>query len=76
MVERADVGHQARALVLEHFPDRSIPKLLVRMGLGPGNAAILEPGIEFGVALELGPRHEEPPPDYADLVLHLPLLPA
>ena len=75
-VERTDVGDKTRALVQEHLPDRSIPELLVRVGLGPGNTAILEPGVEFGVALELRPRHEEPPSDNTDLVLDLSLLPA
>ena len=49
-VERTDVGDKTRALVLEYLPDRSIPKLLVRIGLGPGNAAVFEPGIELGVS--------------------------
>src|SRR5690606_34562065 len=75
-VERADVGHQARPLILEHVPDCPITQFLVRMGLGPGNTAILKPGVEFRVALEARPRHEEPPPDNANLVLYLSLLPA
>lgn len=75
-VERTDVGDKTRALVLEDLPDRSIPKLLVRIGFGPGNTAVLEPGVELGVALELRPGHEEPPSDNADLVLDLSLLPA
>ena len=41
-VERTDVGDKTRALFLEYLPDRSISKLLVRVGLGPGNTAILE----------------------------------
>lgn len=75
-VERTDVGHETRALVLEDLPDRSIPELLVRIGFGPGNTAVLEPSAEFGVALELRPGHEEPPSDNADLVLDLSLLSA
>ena len=75
-VERTDVGRKTRALVLEDLPDRSIPKLLVGIGFGPGNTAVLEPGVELGVALELWPGHEEPPSDNADLVLDLSLLPA
>ncbi|RDD69581.1 hypothetical protein DVR11_20830 [Paracoccus versutus] len=54
-------------------PVRAIAKLRVRMGSGPCNTAILAPGIEFGMALGLRSRHEEPPPDNADLVLDLSL---
>jgi len=75
-VEGVDARHQARALGLEHLAGRAIPKLWMRVRLGPSDAVILEPGVEFGVALELGPRHEEPPPDCADVVLDLSLLPA
>lgn len=40
-----------------------------------GDAPILEPGIQLGKGLELRPRHKEPPPEHAHLVLDLPLLP-
>jgi len=76
MVERTGIGHQARSLVFEHRPGGPLPDLGMGMGLGPGDATVLEPGVEFGVALDLWPRHEEPPSDHAHLVLDLPLLPA
>ncbi len=51
IIKGADIWHQTRPLVLEGLPDRAVSKLLVRMRFGPSNAAILEPGIEFGVVL-------------------------
>ena len=48
----------------------------MRVRLGPGDAAVLKPGVELGVVLEPRPRHEEPTADDADLVLDLTLLPA
>jgi hypothetical protein len=75
-VERADIGHQARALLFEHLPDRLVRNVGVPVRLGIGNAPVLEPGIQLGKGFELRARHEEPPPEHAHLVLDLPLLPA
>ena len=75
-IERADVWHQAGALGLEHFPDCLVSKLLMRMGLGPCQATVLKLCVEIGITLETRPWHEETPPDYANLVLDLPLFPA
>jgi hypothetical protein len=44
--------------------------------LGIGDASVLEPGVQLGIGFELRPRHEEPPPEHAHLVLDLTLLPA
>jgi hypothetical protein len=46
------------------------------MRLCPGDAAVQQPGVEFGIAFEAGARREEPTPDDANLVLDLPFLPA
>lgn len=75
-VERSDIRNQALALGFEHVLGRSILEFRVGIGLRPGHAAVLEPCVELGVALESGPRHKEPPPYDADLVLDLLLLPA
>lgn len=75
-IKGADIWHQTRPLALEDLPDRAVSKPLMRMRFGPSNAAVLEPGVEFGVALKLGPGHEEAPTDNADLDLDLPFLPA
>ncbi len=74
-VERADIGHQARALFLEHLPDRLVPHLRMRVCPSIGQASVLEPGVQLGIGLELRTRHEEPPPHHAHLVLDLTLLP-
>ena len=75
-VERPDIGHEARPLRLEYLPDGLAGQLGMRVRLRPGDAPVLEPGVELGVALEPRPRHEEPPADHPDLVLDLALLPA
>ena len=75
-IKRADVWHQAGALGLEHFPDCLVSKLLMWMGLGPCQATVLKPCVKIGITLETRSRHEEPSPDYANLVLDLSLLPA
>jgi len=75
-IEGADIRHQAGAFLLEHLPSCPIPEFGVRVGLGPGNAPVFKPSVEFGIAFELRSRDEEPSPDNADLVLDLPLLPA
>ena len=48
--------------------------MFVRFGVG--DAAILEPRVQLSIGFELWPRHKEPSPDHAHLVLNLPLLPA
>ena len=75
-IEGADIRHQAGSFLLEHLPSCSIPELGVRVGLSPGNAPVFKPSVQFGIAFKLRSRHEEPPPDNADLVLDLSLLPA
>ena len=75
-VERADIGHQARTLLLEHLPDRPVRNVGMFVRLGVGDASVLEPGVQFGIGSELRARHEEPPPEHAHLVLDLALLPA
>ena len=74
-VERADIGHEARTLLLEHLPDRPVRNVGMFVRLGVGDASVLEPGVQFGIGSELRPRHEEPPPEHAHLVLDLTLLP-
>ena len=74
-VKGPGIGYEACPLSLEHLPDRLVSHLRVRMRLGPGDAAIEQPGIQFRVAPEPQPRREEPPPHHADLVLDLPFLP-
>lgn len=61
-VERADIGHQARALLCKHLPDRLVRNVGVPVRLGIGNAPVLEPGIQLGKGFELRAGHEEPPP--------------
>jgi len=75
-VERADIGHQARTLLLEHVPDRPVRNVGMSVRLGVSDASVLEPGVQFGTGSELRPRHEEPPPEHAHLVLDLTFLPA
>lgn len=75
-VERADIGDQARSLVLEHLPDRPVRDVGMFVRLGIGDAPILEPGVQFGKGFELRARHEEAPPEHAHLVLDLTFLPA
>ena len=52
-VEGADIGHEARALVLEHLPDRLVAQLWMFVRLGIGQAAILQPGVQLGCHLVL-----------------------
>ena len=75
-VKRTCVGNKAGAFRLEDLPDCLVPDLRMRMGFGPGDTAIQEPGVEFGIALELRPGNEEAPAEHTHLVLHLPFLPA
>jgi len=75
-VERPDIGDEALALRLEDLPDGLVGQLGVALRLRQGDAAVLEPGVELGIALEPRPRHEEPPADHPDLVLDLAFLPA
>lgn len=75
-IERADIGDQAGTLGLKHLPDRLVRDIRVLVRLGRGDAAVFEPCVQFSIGFELRSRHEEPPPDHADLVLDLPLLPA
>src|SRR5271170_534383 len=74
-VEGAAKPHQARALVLEYLPDRSILELRMRDPFGVGDALVLQPRIQLGQALHprLGP--EKLVPQIADLVLDLAFLP-
>jgi hypothetical protein len=48
----------------------------MELHLCPGDAAVEQPGVDLVVAREAQARREQPPPDDADLVLDLPLLPA
>ena len=75
-VERADIRHKAGTLFFEYLPDRFVSHLWVRMRPGIGRAAILKPGVQLGIGLELRTRHKEPPPDHPHLVLTLTFLPA
>ena len=75
-VERADIGHQARTLLLEHVPDRPVRNVGMSVRLGVSDASVLEPGVQFGTGSELRPRHEEPPPEHTHLVLDPTFLPA
>jgi hypothetical protein len=75
-VERPRIRDQRRPLVFEHLEDRSLLLLGMRLGLGEGDAAIEQVGIELLVALELEARREEAPAHRSNLVLDLPLLPA
>jgi len=75
-VERAAIRYEARPLLLEDLPDCALRRLRMPVRPGPGNASILEPGVELLVALHLHPRREEALPDGAHLVLDLALLPA
>ena len=53
-VERADIGHQARTLLLEHVPDRPVRNVGMSVRLGVGDASVLEPGVQFGTDLNFG----------------------
>ena len=75
-VERADIGHHAWTLLLEHLPDRLVRDVGMFVRLGVDDASVLEPGIQFGIGPELRPGHEDPPPEHAHLVLDLAFLPA
>ena len=75
-VEAAAIGNELRPLLLEHLPDRLVGPLGMGMRLGPGDAFVHEPGVQFVVALEPQPRREEALAHEADLVLDLALLPA
>src|SRR5271154_5492861 len=75
-VEAAAIGNELWPLLLEHFPDRLVGPLGMAVRLGPGNAFVHEPGIQFVVRLEPQPRREEALTHEPDLVLDLPLLPA
>src|SRR5580698_3043310 len=55
----ASCVNELRPLLLEHFPDRLVGPLGMAMRLGPGNAFVHEPGIQFVVRLEPQPRREE-----------------
>ena len=68
--------HQARALFLEHVPDRALLELRMFDALGVSDALIFQPRIQFGETLHarLGP--EQLVAQIADLVLDLTLLPS
>ncbi len=74
-IKRANIGHKARALFFEHFPDCFVSHL--RMGVGPAicQATIFQPGVQLSVGFKLWSRHKESSPEYAHLVLDLTLLP-
>src|SRR5277367_6539804 len=74
-VEAAAIGNELRPLLLEHFPDRLVGPLGMAVRLGPGDAFVHEPGIQFGVRLEPQPWREEALAHEPDLVLDLTLLP-
>lgn len=75
-VERAAVRDQRRALGrLEHLPDGPVLQLGMDGVLRVRDAAVLQPGVQLGIALEPQPRREEALADQPDLVLDLTLLP-
>lgn len=74
-LEQRSVGFTASTM-RDHLSSCPIPELGMRVGLGPGDTPVFKPSVQFGIAFKLRSRHEEPPPDNADLVLDLSLLPA
>ena len=74
-VERPGVAHQARALGLEHLPDRAVAPLRMRMALGVADALLQQPGIQLRETGKMQPRLEEPLAHHVDLVLNLTFLP-
>jgi hypothetical protein len=74
-VEAAAIGNELWPLLLEHLPDRLAGPLGMAVRLGPGNAFVHEPGVQFVVRLEPQPRREEALAHEPDLVLDLTLLP-
>jgi len=75
-VEAAAIADEPRALLFEHLPDRLFALFGMGVRLGPDDAFVDEPGVQFAVALDLEPRREEALAHEADLVLDLALLPA
>lgn len=75
-VEGTAIRHQRTALFLEHLADRPPGLLDMAMRLGPGDATVEQPGIQFVIGPEAQPRREEAFAHQADLVLDLTLLPA
>src|ERR1700677_4821020 len=59
----------------EHLPDRLVGPLGMAVRLGPGDAFVHEPGIQFVMVLDPQARCEEAFAHQADLVLDLTLLP-
>ena len=80
----AAIGHQERALGLEHLEDHFLLHVRVSLRLGMGHAFVGQPRIEVLEARERRARREEPAAHHAegmsatwaDLVFDLPLLPA
>ena len=75
-IEAAAIGNELRSLFLEDLPDRSVGLFGMGMRLGPGDAFVHEPGVQFVIALDAQARREEALTHEADLVLDLALLPA
>src|SRR5690606_7535254 len=75
-VEGAAIRHQRTALFLEHLPDCAPGLLDMAMRLGPGDATVKQPGVQFVVALEPQARRKEALAYQPALVLDLTLLPA
>ena len=75
-IEAAPVFHQARPLLLEDIPDRSLRKFGMPVGAGMGDALVQQPGVQLLIAVHPQPGREEALPHQPHLVLDLPLLPA
>src|SRR5271170_5215349 len=75
-VEATAIGDELWPLLLEDLPYGPLGLLGMGMGLGVGDAAVGQPGVQFVVALEPQPRREEALAHEANLVLDLALLPA
>ena len=58
-VERAGIGHKARPLRPEHLPDGLVAYLRMRLRLGPGDAAVDEPGVQLVIARHTRTRGEK-----------------
>lgn len=61
---------------LEHLPDRPVLALGTRREPSMGEEAVLQPGVELGMALQPQPGRAEALAPQAPLVLDVPLLPA
>ena len=69
--ERDDLGHEARALCLEHLPDRLVAALRMLVRLGVGDALVEQPDVQILQAPDPKPWGEEPFADKANLVFRV-----